>query len=85
LEFWIIAEDTSLLCWLHISQAVTCGRAHRIDARTELITAAMPQNNAMMVIVTAATIANAASGMGAASSGRISQHLALGPQAQSGQ
>ena len=73
------------MCGLHIGQALTCGGAHIIDARTELITAAMPQKIAMMVIVTAATMANAAPGMGAASSGRISQHLALGPQAQSGQ
>jgi hypothetical protein len=85
LEFRIIAEDPSLLCGLHIGQALAFGRTHRINARAELITAAIPQNIAMMVIVTAATIANAAPGMGAASSGRISQHLALGPQSQSGQ
>jgi len=85
LEFRIIAEDPRLLSGLHIGQALTCGGAHRIDARTELITAAIPQKIAMMAMVTAATMANAAPGMGAASSGRISQHLALGPQAQSGQ
>ncbi|EAP82544.1 hypothetical protein EE36_14033 [Sulfitobacter sp. EE-36] len=79
----IIAEDPSLLCGLNIGQALTYGGAHRTDPRTELITVARPQNIAMMVIVTAATMANAAPGMGAASSGRISQHLALGPQAQS--